>query len=132
MENAPNLQQNGRPNGQPTVIRTGRGLTVAGTRITLYAIMDFIKEDYPPKLIRHKFNLTEQQMADVLAYIEEHRDEVEAEYRQVIAEGEERRREWEEKRKKILDSIPADRPMSPQEAAIRAKLAEAKKRLGME
>jgi hypothetical protein len=68
----------------------------------------------------------------VLAYIEEHRDEVEAEYRQVIAEGEERRREWEEKRKEILDSIPADRPMSPQEAAIRTKLAEAKKRLGME
>jgi uncharacterized protein (DUF433 family) len=132
MENATNLQQNGRRNGQPTVIRTGRGLTVAVTRITLYAIMDFIKEDYPPKLIRHKFNLTEQQMADVLAYIEEHRDEVEAEYRQVIAEGEERRREWEEKRKEILDSIPADRPMSPQEAAIRAKLAEAKKRLGME
>jgi uncharacterized protein (DUF433 family) len=132
MENATNLRQNGRRNGQPTVIRTGRGLTVAGTRITLYAIMDFIKEDYPPKLIRHKFNLTEQQMADVLAYIEEHRDEVEAEYRQVIAEGEERRREWEEKRKEILDSIPADRPLSPQEAAIRAKLAEAKKRLGME
>lgn len=132
MENATNLQQNGQPNGQSTVIRTGRGLTVAGTRITLYAIMDFIKEDYPPKLIRHKFNLTEQQMADVLAYIEKHRDEVEAEYRQVIAEGEERRREWEEKQKEILDSIPADRPMSPQEAAIRAKLAEAKKRLGLE
>ena len=45
MGNATNLQEN----GQPTVIRTGRGLTVAGTRITLYAIMDFIKEDYPPK-----------------------------------------------------------------------------------
>ncbi|MCI0524377.1 MAG: DUF433 domain-containing protein [Acidobacteria bacterium] len=119
-------------NGQPTVIRTGRGLTVAGTRITLYAIMDFIKEDYPPKLIRYKFNLTEQQMADVLAYIEEHREEVEAEYRQVVEEGEERRREWEKQRREILANIPSDRPMSPKEALIRAKLAEAKARLGME
>ncbi len=123
---------NGQPGAQPTVIRTGRGLTVAGTRITLYAIMDFIKEDYPPKLIRYKFNLTEQQMADVLAYIEEHREEVEAEYQQVVAEGEERRREWEKQRREILASIPPDRPMSPKEALIRAKLAEAKARLGME
>ncbi|MGH9831814.1 MAG: DUF433 domain-containing protein [Blastocatellia bacterium] len=122
---------NGQPDAQPTVIRTGRGLTVAGTRITLYAIMDFIKEDYPPKLIRYKFNLTEQQMADVLAYIEEHREEVEAEYQQVVAEGEERRWEWEEKRREILAGIPSDRSMSPKEALIRAKLAEAKARLGM-
>lgn len=26
---------------QPTVVRTERGLSVAGTRITLYAIMDY-------------------------------------------------------------------------------------------
>ena len=70
---------------------------MTGTRITLYAIMDFIKEDYQPKLIRHKFNLTEQQMTDVLTYIDEHREQVEAEYQQVVEEGKERRRYHEER-----------------------------------
>jgi len=27
---------------QPTIIRTERGLTIAGTRITLYDVMDYI------------------------------------------------------------------------------------------
>jgi uncharacterized protein (DUF433 family) len=121
---------NGQPGAQPTVIRTGRGLTVAGTRITLYAIMDFIKEDYPPKLIRYKFNLTERQMADVLAYIEEHREEVEAEYQQVIKEAEELRRYHEEKLREHLATRPPKSP-KPEEAVIRAKLEQEKARLGI-
>ena len=35
-----------------TVIRTSRGLSVAGTRITLYIITDYIKAGWTPKLIR--------------------------------------------------------------------------------
>ena len=122
---------NGQPNEQPTVVRTERGLSVAGTRITLYAIMDFIKEDYPPKLIRHKFNLTEQQITDVLAYIDEHRAQVEAEYQQVVAEGEERRRYHEEKLREHLATRPPKPPTTPKEIAIRAKLKKEKERLGM-
>ena len=44
-------------NGQSAIICTERGLTIAGTRITLYDVMDFLKAQYPPKLIRDKFNL---------------------------------------------------------------------------
>ncbi|NES01226.1 MAG: DUF433 domain-containing protein, partial [Symploca sp. SIO1B1] len=38
--------------GQVAIIRTERGLTIAGTRITLYDIMDYVIEHYPPKFIR--------------------------------------------------------------------------------
>jgi hypothetical protein len=38
-------------NQQPTIIRTERGLTISGTRITLYDVMDYIKAQYPPKFI---------------------------------------------------------------------------------
>lgn len=117
-------------NGQPTVVRTERGLSIAGTRITLYAIMDFIKEDYPPKLIRYKFNLTEQQMADVLVFIEENRELVEAEYQQVLNQAEELRRYHEEKLREHLATRPP-KPPKPEEAAIRAKLEAEKARLGM-
>ena len=30
-------------NGQPSIIRTERGLIIAGTRITLYDVMDYLK-----------------------------------------------------------------------------------------
>lgn len=33
-------------NGQPTIIRTERGLTIAGTRITLYDVMDYVTAQY--------------------------------------------------------------------------------------
>lgn len=82
---------------QPTVMYTSRGLSIAGTRITLYAILDYLHEDWPPKLIQDWFNLTENQMADVLAYIDAHREQVEQEYQQVIQQGEEIRRYWEER-----------------------------------
>lgn len=65
------------------------------------------------------------------SYIEQHREEVEAEYQQVLAESEEMKREWEEKRREIQAAI-ADKPIKPEEAEIRAKLAAAKARLGME
>ena len=39
-------------NGKTDIIRTERGLTIAGTRITLYDVMDYITEHYPPKCDR--------------------------------------------------------------------------------
>ena len=47
---------------QPTVIRTERGLTIAGTRKTLYQVMDCLKEAWPPTLIQSWLDLTERQV----------------------------------------------------------------------
>src|SRR6266542_3737218 len=68
----------------PTVIRTERGLTIAGTRITLYLVMDYIKAEWPPRLIQHWLDLTDTQIAGVMEYIDRHRDEDEAEYQIVL------------------------------------------------
>ena len=57
-------------NGQTAIIRTERGLTIAGTRITLYDVMDYLKAQYPPKFIRDVFNLTDAQIHAALSYIE--------------------------------------------------------------
>ena len=51
---------------QPTVIRTGRALSIAGTRITLYSIMDYLQAGWPPHLIRDELNLTAKQMTAVM------------------------------------------------------------------
>jgi uncharacterized protein (DUF433 family) len=116
---------------QPTVVRTDRGLSIAGTRITLYHVMDYLQADQSPEVIRDCLNLTEQQIADVMTYIEEHRAEVEAEYQQVLRDAEENRRYWEERNRERFAQIAAS-PPKPEQAAIRAKLAAHKAKLGLE
>jgi uncharacterized protein (DUF433 family) len=60
---------------QSTVIRTSRGLSIAGRRLTLYSIMDYLHSGWPPHLIRDEFTLTDQQISDVMEYIAAYRDE---------------------------------------------------------
>ncbi len=116
---------------QPTVVRTERGLSIAGTRITLYQIMDYLKEDWPPKLIQRWHDLTDQQINDVMAYIEAHRDEVEAECQLVLQQAEENRRYWDERNRERFAEIAA-MPPKPGQEALREKLRKRKAELGLE
>lgn len=113
---------------QTTVVRNSLGLAIAGTRITLYDVMDYLKEDWPPKLIQDWLNLTDKQTADVMAYIEEHRDEVEAEYQQVLTYADEVRTYWEERNRERFARI-ATLPPPPGKEALWAKLQEKKAKL---
>ena len=114
---------------QSTVVRTNRGLSIAGTRITLYTILDYLHAEWPPKLIQEWFSLTDTQMGDVLAYIAAHGDEVEQEYQQVVQRAEEIRRYWEERnRDRLARSTPT--PLTPEQAALRAKLQAWKDKIG--
>jgi uncharacterized protein (DUF433 family) len=112
-------------NGQPGIIRTERGLTIAGTRITLYDVMDFLKAQYPPKLIRDKFNLTNEQIDAALSYIEVNRSQVEAEYQEVLVTREEIRQYWEERNREHFARI-ATMPRKPGQEILWAKLEEQK------
>jgi uncharacterized protein (DUF433 family) len=64
-------------------------LTISGTRITLYDVMDYVTEYYPPKFIRVMLGLTDKQLSVALSYIKTYRAEVEAEYQLVLKEAEE-------------------------------------------
>ena len=112
-------------NEQTAIIRTERGLTLAGTRITIYDIMDYVTAQYPPKFIRGLFDLTEEQINGALAYIEANRDTVEAEYQIVLKEAEELRLYYEEKNRDLIARIAAQ-PPRPGTEAIREKLRAAK------
>jgi uncharacterized protein (DUF433 family) len=82
---------------QTTIVRTERGLTIARTRITLYDVMDYLVAGRPREFILNWLPLTEEQLDAALVYIEKNRDEVEAEYQEVLATAEEIRQYWEEK-----------------------------------
>jgi uncharacterized protein (DUF433 family) len=104
-------------NGQAGIIRTERGLTIAGTRITLYDVMDYVIAQYPPKFIQGLFELTEAQIGAALAYIESNRSEVEAEYQQVIREAEALRQYYEEQNRERMAEIAKQPPKPGTEAA---------------
>lgn len=117
---------------EPIVIRrSDMGLAVSGTRITLYTILEYLHDQWPPDLIRDWLGLSERQIEGALAYITAHRDEVEAEYHQVLREAEENRRYWEDRNRERLAQI-ASQPPKPGQEAMRAKLAEQRARLADE
>jgi uncharacterized protein (DUF433 family) len=101
---------------QPAIIRTERGLTISGTRITLYDVMDYVTAQYPPKFIRSLFDLTEEQIKAALSYIETNRSEVEAEYQLVLKQSEENRQYWEERNREHVAHLAAMQPRPGREA----------------
>ncbi len=106
----------------PTVVRTERGLSIKGTRITLYQIMDYLRADYSRELILslHQ-SLSEEELDDVLNYIETNWEEVEAEYQEVLKEAAEIRRYWEERNRDRAKPIDPN-TLSPERRALWDKL----------
>ena len=113
---------------QTTVVRTSRGLSIAGTRITLYDVMDYLTAGWPPTLIQHWLNLTEQQMTDVMAYITQHYDAVEQEYQCVLQQAQEIQQYWEAKHRE-RPGPSTNVPSQPDHEALRATLRAWKARL---
>jgi len=108
-------------NSQTTVVRTDRGLSISGTRITLYDVMDYVTAGWPAHLIRDRLQLTDQQTGDVMAYIETHRAEVDREYQAVLQTAVENRRYWQERNQERFARI-ASSPPKPEHVELRARL----------
>jgi uncharacterized protein (DUF433 family) len=106
---------------KPAITRTERGLTISGTRITLYQIMDYIHAGYPHHLIRHQFYLTDEQFDGAMSYIDTHYEEVESEYQTVLQQAEEIRHYWEERNKERIADI-SKLPPKPEYASAWQKL----------
>lgn len=105
------------PKAKAAIIRTERGLTIAGTRITLYDVMDYLTAQYPPKYIQGLFELTKEQINAALAYIEANRPTVEAEYQTVLKEAEELQQYYEQQNRELIARIAAKSPKPGTEAA---------------
>lgn len=115
-------------NEEGAIVRTERGLTIAGTRIAIYDVMDYVTEHYPSKFVSAMLSLTEEQVAAALSYIDSNRAEVEAEYNLVVKEAEELRQYYEEQNRERVARIAA-KPPKPGTEAIRAKLKAEKAKL---
>jgi len=102
---------------QEMIIRTERGLSISGTRITIYDVMYYLKAEYPRKFIRDAFMLTDEQIDGALSYIKTNAIAVEEEYQEILREAEEIRQYWEERNREHFARIAAKPPRPGNEAA---------------
>ncbi len=72
------------PNGESMIHDRGRGPEVRGTRITVYSILDYALECWPPERIADWFRITPQQVEAAIDYIREHTVEVLTDYIQIL------------------------------------------------
>lgn len=106
------------PRENKTVVRTAAGLTVKGSRLTLYYLMDAIQESNSLKNIRDIYELTDEEMLDILDYIHLNKAEVETEYQRIVKLSDENRKYWEAKNRDLMDKTYQQRE------GVRAKLKE--------
>jgi uncharacterized protein (DUF433 family) len=66
------------------IIDRGRGPEVLGTRVTVYRIMDFLREGSSAGRIATELHLTEEQVRVALDYIAVHHRTLEAEYDKIL------------------------------------------------
>jgi uncharacterized protein (DUF433 family) len=67
-----------------TIIDRGRGPEIAGTRITVYDVMDYLKEGWHRDRIARLFRLSSEDIQAAIDYIEQHRESVEATYQRIL------------------------------------------------
>ncbi len=67
------------------IIDRGRSPEIAGTRITVYDVVDYLEEGWRGDQIAGLFRLTLEDVDAALHYIEEHKEEVMTAYREILA-----------------------------------------------
>lgn len=90
------------PRENRTVIHTPNGLKVNGTRLNLYHIMDEMQGKNSLKNVRDIYELTDEEMLDILDYIHLNKEEFEKAYQNILKSAEENSKYWEERNKELL------------------------------
>ena len=76
------------------IIDRGRGPEIRGTRITVYDVVDYWKDGWRYDQIAGLFRLPLNEVQAAITYIEEHEQEVMADYQAILKRHEELRRRY--------------------------------------
>src|SRR5881296_1365392 len=69
---------------ESTIINRGRGPEIAGTRITVFDVMDYLKHKWHRDRIAALFRLSSRDVQAAIDYIAAHHDDVEADYQRIL------------------------------------------------
>jgi uncharacterized protein (DUF433 family) len=111
------------------IIQTPRGLSVAGTRITLYDILDYVHAGWPPHQIAAWLKLSAEQVQAALDYIGAHRPEVERQYQEVLRAAESHRAYWERLNRSRQAELEA-RVATDDISKIKERICQRREKLG--
>ena len=67
-----------------TIINRGRGPEIAGTRIAVYDVMDYLKHGWHRDRIAALFRLSSRDIQAAIDHIDRHREQVEADYQTIL------------------------------------------------
>jgi uncharacterized protein (DUF433 family) len=68
-----------------TIIDRGRGPEIAGTRITVYDIIQYVRAGWHHSAIAATLRLSSAEVLEAIRYIDEHKEEVNAKYEKNVA-----------------------------------------------
>jgi uncharacterized protein (DUF433 family) len=68
----------------PTIIDRGRGPEIAGTRITVYTILDYLQAGWHHTAIAALFRISSEEVRAAVQYIEEHKEDVLRENQKIL------------------------------------------------
>lgn len=77
------------------IVETSRGPSLADRRTTIYVILDHLKNGCDREFIKAHLLLSDEQLDAALAYIEQHREQVERDYGEILRRSDERRERYE-------------------------------------
>lgn len=110
------------------VRRSDRGLCVSGRRVTLYLIEDYLRDGWPPHLVRHALQLSEPEMTEVLDYLTANRADFDREYKEVVHQAASRESSWRERERERRERmIPKRRNFTAGQTAAWDRLNELKR-----
>jgi uncharacterized protein (DUF433 family) len=69
---------------EPVIVDCGDGPKIAGTRITVYAVLEYMRAGRTRDWIAAMLNLSSQQVQSAMDYIHSHADVVDAEYDRIL------------------------------------------------
>lgn len=83
-----------------TIVDRGRGPEIAGTRITVYSVMEYLKAGRSRDYIAATLNLSSAQVESAVNFIRQHQEQLEPEFERIMERIQQGNPEWVEQRLK--------------------------------
>lgn len=97
----------------PVVTGTIKWPTIKNRRLTLFDLMDQLKEGLPPHFVANWYRLTSAEMEEVLRFLKEHETEIEQAYAEANAYAEEQRQYWTARNRSLTERDISQFPPPP-------------------
>ena len=97
----------------PVVTGTIKWPTIKNRRLTLFDLMDQLKEGLPPHFVANWYRLTEEEMDEILRFLKAHEAELEQAYAEANAYAEEQRKYRTERNRHLTERDISQFPPPP-------------------